>query len=225
MKARKKAAQPAVPQHPVILSDKDFRKAAKLLRAKAPQLSACMDAPIKLRLKPDQPLYATLLESIVHQQLSVKAAATIVGRIKLLYAHQDLPEPQELLDTPDASLRSAGLSRSKAKALKDLATKTLDGTVPTTEQIRFLSDDEIVERLSSIYGIGRWTVEMLLIFNLGRADVWPVDDYGIRRGLALVLGLEEIPTPKQTRELGEGWKPHRTVASLYIWSHLNNMGD
>lgn len=222
MAARKRAVPNGEAQLPVtITTEKELLRAAKLLRAQAPELAACMAKPVSLRLKPEQSPYATLLEAIVHQQLSVKAAATIVGRIKAIYGHADIPEPAELLDTPDDSLRAAGLSRSKTKALKDLANKTLDGTVPQADEIKRLGDDELVERLSSIFGIGRWTVEMMLIFNLGRADVWPVDDYGIRRGISVALGLAEIPTPKQVREIGEAWRPHRTVASLYLWSYLN----
>jgi len=131
-----------------------------------------------------------------------------------------LPEPGDLLNTPDQLLRDAGLSRAKTVSLKDLAAKTLDGIVPLPEKIATLSDEEIIRGLTSIRGVGRWTVEMLLIFNLGRMDVLPVDDYALRRSIAAVYGMKEAPTPKQLHALGESWRPRRTVASLYLWNYL-----
>jgi methylated-DNA-[protein]-cysteine S-methyltransferase len=173
------------------------------------------------RLRPaslGQPFQA-LAESIVYQQLTGKAAATILARVVALYAPLAFPRPQDVLETTDEALRAAGLSGAKTAALKDLAAKAQDGTVPSLAQLRRLSDDEIVERLSSIRGIGRWTVEMMLIFRLGRPDVLPATDYGVRKGFARVYG-GELPAPRALLEYGERWRPHRTVASWYLWRVL-----
>ncbi len=113
------------------------------------------------------------------------------------------------------------MSRSKTKALKDIAARALDGTVPSAEEVLTLSDDEIIKRLTLIYGVGQWTVEMMLIFNLGRMDVLPVDDYALRKSIAGVFGMNTIPTPKEANKLGEMWRPYRTVASLYLWNMKN----
>jgi DNA-3-methyladenine glycosylase II len=203
-----------------IRTETDLRRAAKRLRAIDPRLARCMAKPIEFTLRPEQSPYATLIEAIVHQQLSPKAASTIFGRVKALYPGSAIPEPGQLLNTPDRLLRGAGLSKIKAAALKDLAAKTLDGIVPSSEKIVALSDEDITRRLTSIYGVGRWTVEMMLIFNLGRMDVLPVDDLALRKSVAEILGLKEVPTPKQLNALGESWRPLRTVASLYLWNFI-----
>jgi DNA-3-methyladenine glycosylase II len=127
------------------------------------------------------------------------------------------PGPEELLAVPEESLRRAGLSRGKAASLRDLAAKTVDGTVPSLREIRSLSDEEIIRRLDPIRGIGRWTVEMLLIFQLARPDVLPADDFGVRKGLARILGRKKLPTPREVLRRGERWRPFRTVASWYLW--------
>jgi len=181
---------------PSIRSERDLRRAAALLRARDPRLARCMAKPIEFKLKADQSPYATLFEAVVHQQLSPKAATTILGRVKGIYPGSTIPEPGDLLKTPDRLLRGAGLSRAKTASLKDLAAKTLDGTVPSSKKILALSDEVITRRLTSIYGVGRWTAEMLLIFNLGRTDVFLVDDYALRKSIADLYGMKEIPTPK-----------------------------
>jgi methylated-DNA-[protein]-cysteine S-methyltransferase len=209
---------------PTIKSQRDLRRAAALLRARDPRLARCMAKPIAFTLKREQSPYATLFEAVVHQQLSPKAATTILGRVKAMYPGSAIPEPGDLLKTPDQLLRGAGLSRAKTASLKDLAAKTLDGTVPSSEKIVTLSDEKITRRLTSIYGVGRWTVEMLLIFNLGRTDVFPVDDYALRKSIADVYGMKEIPTPKQLHALGESWRPLRTVATLYLWNSIKPKG-
>jgi 3-methyladenine DNA glycosylase/8-oxoguanine DNA glycosylase len=183
-----------------------------------------MAKPIEFNPKAEQSPYAALFEAVVHQQLSPKAATTILGRVKAMYPGSTIPEPGDLLRTPDRLLRGAGLSRAKTASLKDLAAKTLDGTVPSSEKIVALSDEEITRRLTSIYGVGRWTVEMLLIFNLGRTDVFPVDDHALRKSIADVYGMKEIPTPKQLNALGESWRPLRTVATLYLWNSIKPKG-
>jgi DNA-3-methyladenine glycosylase II len=165
--------------------------------------------------------FDALAESIAYQQLSGKAAATIFGRVRALYPKRKWLDPEQLLATPDETLRAAGLSRAKTAALKDLATKTIDGTVPAGRALIRMSDDEIVTRLTAVRGIGRWTVEMLLLFDLGRPDVWPVDDYGVRKGFAKTFGRRKLPTPKQLMKLGEKWRPYRSVAAWYFWRALD----
>jgi len=165
--------------------------------------------------------FDALAESIAYQQLSGKAAATIFGRVRALYPKRKWLDPEQLLATPDETLRAAGLSRAKTASLKDLAAKTIDGTVPTGRALIRMSDDEIVTRLTAVRGIGRWTVEMLLLFDLGRPDVWPVDDYGVRKGFAKTFGRRQLPTPKQLMKFGEKWRPYRSVAAWYFWRALD----
>jgi DNA-3-methyladenine glycosylase II len=164
--------------------------------------------------------FDALAESIAYQQLSGKAAATIWSRVRALYPKKHL-HPKLVLDTPDKKLRTAGLSRNKIAAFKDLAAKTLDGTVPTRRALATMSDDEIVARLTAVRGIGRWTVEMFLLFDLCRPDVWPVDAYGVRKGFAKIFGKRKLPTPKQLMKLGEKWRPYRSVAAWYFWRALD----
>ncbi|MDB6056371.1 MAG: DNA-3-methyladenine glycosylase [Verrucomicrobiales bacterium] len=166
--------------------------------------------------------FEALAESIAYQQLSGKAAATIWGRVRALYPRRKFLDPKAVVTTPDEKLRAAGLSRAKVAALKDLAAKTIDGTVPTARALARMTDEEIIERLIAVRGIGRWTVEMLLLFDLGRSDVWPVHDYGVRKGFAKVFGKRKLPTPKQLIKLGEKWRPYRSVAAWYFWRALDD---
>jgi DNA-3-methyladenine glycosylase II len=166
--------------------------------------------------------FEALAESIAYQQLSGKAAATIWGRVRALYPKRKNLDPKLVLKTPDDVLRGAGLSRSKVAALKDLAAKTLDGTVPKNGRaLERMSDDEIIERLTQVRGIGRWTVEMLLLFDMGRLDVWPVNDYGVQKGFAKTFGKRKLPTPKQLMKHGEKFRPYRSVAAWYFWRALD----
>jgi 3-methyladenine DNA glycosylase/8-oxoguanine DNA glycosylase len=165
--------------------------------------------------------FDALAESIAYQQLSGKAAATIWGRVRALYPRKKYLDPKLVLATPDEKLRAAGLSRSKVAALKDLAAKTIDGTVPSARSLAKMTDEEIIERLITVRGIGRWTVEMLLLFDLGRRDVWPVHDYGVRKGFAKTFGRRKLPTPKQLMKLGEKWRPYRSAAAWYFWRALD----
>jgi DNA-3-methyladenine glycosylase II len=180
--------------------------------------------PFALRLDPSPSPFESLLESIIYQQLHGKAAATIHRRVCEHFGCS--PTPQLLLDTPDEPLRAAGLSGNKLKALRDLAAKTLDGTVPTHAAIKKMPDADIVERLTAVRGIGPWTVEMLLIFRMGRPDVLPVTDYGVRKGFALTfqripktrpLAAEDLPKPDVVFKRGMRWAPFRSVASWYLW--------
>jgi 3-methyladenine DNA glycosylase/8-oxoguanine DNA glycosylase len=166
--------------------------------------------------------FDALAESIAYQQLNGKAAAKIFGRVRALYPETKWLNPEKLLATPDEALRAAGLSRAKTAALKDLASKTIDGTVPSGRALIRMTDDEIVARLTAVRGIGRWTVEMLLLFDLGRPDVWPVDDYGVRKGFAKTFGRRKLPTPKQLMKFGEKWRPYRSAAAWYFWRALDD---
>jgi DNA-3-methyladenine glycosylase II len=181
--------------------------------------------PFALRLKSSHSPFEALLESIIYQQLHGKAAAAILGRLLNLFG--DLhPAPEHILAMPDERLRSAGLSQGKLLALRDLAAKTVDGTVPTLARIRRMRDEEIIEHLTQVRGIGPWTVEMLLIFRLGRPDVLPVSDYGVRKGFALTyrripkhrpFSNDLLPKPDEMLRRAEKWRPWRSVASWYLW--------
>ncbi len=169
-------------------------------------------------------VYESLLEAIVYQSISGKAAATIYARVKALGSNGLCPTPAEVLALPDQRLREAGLSGAKTAAMKDLAQKTIDGVVPTLEAAGRLSDEELVERLVSVRGIGAWTVEMFLMFRLGRPDVLPIHDYGVQKGFALAYGKKEIPKPRELAAFGERWRPYRTVASWYMWRAVEHYG-
>jgi DNA-3-methyladenine glycosylase II len=168
--------------------------------------------------RPDLELssFEHLLKAIVYQQLTGKAAATIYGRVRALLDLQK-PVPKQVVALPDSSLRAAGLSGSKVSYLKDLAAKALAGEVPSNVEMEEMTDEEIIEKLTAIKGIGRWSVEMLLIFHLGRLDVLPVADYGVRKGFAYLYGHEELPTPKALTLFAEVWKPYRSIGSWYMW--------
>jgi DNA-3-methyladenine glycosylase II len=170
-----------------------------------------------MRPRPTQSLFAALLRSIVYQQLTGKAAETILGRVIRTCAPRRFPTPDDILRLPPERLRDAGLSTAKTAAVRDLAAKTLDGTVPSLARIRRMDDEEIIEHLTSVRGIGRWTVEMLLIFRLGRSDVLPLADLGIRKGFARVFRKRELPQPEAMLRRGERWRPYRSVASWYLW--------
>ena len=164
--------------------------------------------------RPSRRHFAALAESILHQQLAGAAARAIHGRFIALF-DGDL-SPEAVLAVPPRRLRAAGLSRSKVASIRDLAAKVVDGTVPL-QRIGRLADDAVVARLTVVRGIGRWTAEMFLIFQLRRLDVWPVGDYAVRKGYALAYGLRKLPTPKQLDMAGERFRPYRTVAAWYCW--------
>lgn len=174
----------------------------------------------RLRPQPTQSLFAALARAIVYQQLSGQAAATILGRVVALYAPRRFPGPRDILATPPERLRAAGLSAAKTAALLDLAARTLDGTVPPMVRVRGMSDEEIVDRLIAVRGVGRWTVEMLLIFRLGRPDVLPLGDLGIRKGFARTFGLRRLPAPVTIVRRARAWRPYRSVACWYLWRAL-----
>jgi DNA-3-methyladenine glycosylase II len=169
--------------------------------------------------------YEALLEAITYQSISRNAATTIFGRVKALGKGGRPPTPEVMLKLGKATLRKAGLSGAKILAMKDLARKTLAGVVPTLAQARRMSDDELIERLTSVRGIGVWTVEMFLIFRLGRPDVLPVHDLGVRKGWAVAYGRKHMPTTRDLLAFGERWRPYRTVASWYMWQACERAGQ
>lgn len=158
--------------------------------------------------------YRALIRAVVFQQLSGKAAETIYGRVMALY-DKTHPEPADILETSDERLRSAGLSRQKVAAIRDIAQKRLDRVIPHQRSIRHLPDEAIIDRLTTVRGVGRWTVEMYLIFSLGRPDVLPVDDLGVRKGAERMLG--RALTPRELGEYGERWAPWRSAAAWHCW--------
>ncbi|HKE60825.1 MAG TPA: DNA-3-methyladenine glycosylase 2 family protein [Nitrospira sp.] len=176
------------------------------------EVGPCMLKP-RVRRSP----FESLARAIAYQQLHDKAAASILKRFIALFPGRRFPKPDELLAMNSRSIRAAGFSRSKIMALSDLAEKALDGTVPTRRVIEMLDDEAIVEQLIAVRGIGRWTVEMLLIFHLGRLDVLPAGDFGLRNGFRIAYGRRMAPTPNALLRYGERWKPYRTVASWYLW--------
>src|SRR6266705_3951858 len=169
--------------------------------------------PTKKR-KPQHP-FASLLQAIVYQQIAGKAAEAIFGRVKALGAN-GFPTPEEIMRASKIKLRRAGLSRQKIATVKDLAAKTLDGTVPPLAKIRRMSEEEIHERLTRVHGIGEWSVQMFLMSRLGRPDVLPAHDLGIRKGFQIVYGHKEAPKPKVILVHGERWRPYRSIASWYL---------
>jgi DNA-3-methyladenine glycosylase II len=210
----------------------DREEAVAALSAADPKLARLIQraGPFTMQIAGQLSPFEALMRSIIYQQLHGKAAAAIHAKLlasfELTTGYGKHPSPQDLLDAPNEQLRQAGLSHNKSLALRDLAAKTLDGTVPTLARIRRMSDEDIIEHLTQVRGIGRWTVEMMLMFRLGRPDVLPVTDYGIRKGFALTfLGLK--PTTKVTPDLlatreqmerrAKKWAPFRSVASWYMW--------
>lgn len=187
-----------------------------------PVLAAVIDrvGPCRLEQRREGTHFDALVRSIVYQQLSGKAASTILGRVHELYGSRS-PTPTELLATPDETLRAAGLSRQKLSYLKDLAAKVENGVVPlAADAIDHLGDDEIIERLVQVKGIGRWTVHMFLIFRLGRPDVLPELDLGIQNAIRRAYRLRKQPKPKDVLRIGKNWTPHASVASWYLWRSL-----
>jgi 3-methyladenine DNA glycosylase/8-oxoguanine DNA glycosylase len=201
----------------------DHKHAHRHIAATDPRLAELIERSTPYNITPSLSIrpFDALAESIAYQQLSGKAAATIWGRVRALYPRKKYLDPKLVLATPDEKLRGAGLSRSKVAALKDLAAKTLDGTVPSARALEKMSDEEIIARLIAVRGIGRWTAEMLLLFDLGRPDVWPVDDYGVRKGFAKTFRRKKLPTPKQLMKFGEKWRPYRSVAAWFFWRALD----
>ena len=201
----------------------DTAAALEHLRQSDPALARVIDAvgPFRMTLKKTPSVFAALAEAIVYQQLTGRAAATIYARVCALFprGHEGLTA-QRILRVSDARLRAAGLSASKVLSMRDLARKAANGEIPTLEQVGTLSDEQIIEALTQVRGIGRWTVEMLLMFRLGRPDVLPVDDYGIRKGYAMLTRKRTLPKAQDLEKHGERWRPYRSVASWDLWRVL-----
>jgi len=177
--------------------------------------------PCRLEARRSASPFQALVQAVAHQQLNGTAAKTILKRVIAIYPGRKFPAPEDLLATPDERLRGAGLSRAKTAALKDIAAKTLEGIVPSSRAIARMSNEKILERLTAIRGVGPWTVEMLLIFTLGRLDVLPATDFGVRKGFALTYRRKELPAPSELIKHGERWRPYRTIACWYLWRALD----
>jgi DNA-3-methyladenine glycosylase II len=161
--------------------------------------------------------FEALVRAVAHQQLNGTAAESILRRLRELCGTIRYPGAAQLLELSEEDIRKCGFSRAKTAALRDIAAKTLDGTIPSSRAIRDMPDEEIIERLTMARGVGRWTVEMLLIFKLGRPDVLPVDDFGVRNGFRIARNLVELPKPKELLAYGERWRPFATTAAWYLW--------
>ena len=181
----------------------------------------CKVGPCRLEPRRDTSPFQALVQSVAHQQLNGTAANTILKRVIALYPRRKFPAPEDVLATPAARLRGAGLSRAKIASIKDIAAKTILGVVPASRAIARMRDAEILERLTSIRGVGPWTVEMLLIFKLGRLDVLPATDFGVRKGFAVAYRRKELPEPAALLEHGERWRPYRSIAAWYLWRALD----
>lgn len=212
------------------LSRPASRSAARIaaaLAASDPVLARVIEAAGPYRLVPerDRSPYEHLARAIAHQQLNGKAASIILRRFIALYGDGRFPAPQEVLATPVEALRACGFSQSKIAALRDLSARALEGVVPDRTALDALDDASIVARLTQVRGVGRWTVQMMLIFHLGRRDVLPVEDFGVRNGFRLAYGLGAPPAPRALAEFGVRWAPHRTAAAWYLWRAVDLARD
>jgi len=204
----------------------DIEQAVEALRVADPKLARLIAriGPCRLQLKTTPSIFAALAESIVYQQLHGKAAATIFARVRALFPRaRGALTAAQIAGASEADLRGAGLSNAKYLALRDLAERCQQGSIPTLAQIQKLDDETIIERLTEVRGIGRWTVEMLLMFRLGRPDVLPVDDYGVRKGFSIAFGTAELPSKAELEARAKHWKPYRTVASWYLWRATDSL--
>ncbi len=203
----------------MIAPPSDITRMRRHLRNADPVMGQLLRAVGRFTLEPrlHHSPFRSLSQAIANQQLNGTAAATILRRFVALYPGVEFPAPQQVLRTADDALRGVGFSFAKVAALKDLAAKAEAGVVPDGEALLGMSDAAIIERLTAVRGIGRWTVEMLLMFQLGRPDVLPVDDFGVRNGFRLAYGIKHMPTPRALREFGTRWAPYRTMAAWYLW--------
>ena len=191
---------------------KHLAAADPVMRRLIREVGPCTLAP-ETRRQPFQ----SLVQAVAHQQLNGTAANTILMRFKKLFPGRRFPKPDDLRLVTDGQIRACGFSRAKILSIRDITAKALSGAVPSSRQIARMPDDEIVTRLTEVRGVGRWTVEMLLIFQLGRPDVLPADDFGVRNGFRLAYRRRELPGPKEILAHGERWRPHRTTAAWYLW--------
>jgi len=193
--------------------------ACKYLAARDPVMRRLIREHGPCELEPETrcPPFQSLVQAVAHQQLNGTAANNILARFKKLFPNRKFPRPEDLAGVTDGQIRACGFSFAKIKSIRDITAKTLAGVVPASRQIVELSDDEIVARLTEVRGVGRWTVEMLLVFQLGRPDVLPADDFGVRTGFRLAYRKRDLPKVKDLLAFGERWRPHRTTAAWYLW--------
>lgn len=196
-----------------------MRRRERALAALDPVMARLIDAagPCLIEAPHERPPFEALASAIAHQQLNGAVAKRILERFTAIYAPAGFPHPSAVIATEEAALRAAGFSFSKIRALRDLADKCVCGIVPTVDEMHALDNEAIIERITQVRGIGRWTVEMLLMFQLGRPDVLPVDDYGVCNGFRLAYGLKGMPRPRALAEFGQRWAPYRSVAAWYLW--------
>ena len=197
------------------------RKAIRFLK-QDPKLAKLIERVGDYKIKKRRNHFATLVEAIISQQLASSAAEAILRRFKKLYPK--FPKPVQILSTKDSMLRSAGLSKMKIEYLKDLAKKVERGQIKI-KTLSKMNNDEIISQLTQVKGIGRWTAEMFLIFSLGRQDILPVGDLGLRKGVQMAFSLPELPKPKEVEEIGMRWKPYRSVATWYLWKSLQKFDN
>jgi DNA-3-methyladenine glycosylase II len=183
-----------------------------VMRALIQQHGRCALTP-ETRRSPFQ----SLVRAVAHQQLNSTAAGTILTRFKKLFPGRRFPRPADLAGVTDEQIRACGFSHAKIRAIRDIAEKTLSGVVPVAREMAKLTDEEIIARLTGVRGVGRWTVEMLLIFQLGRPDVLPADDFGVRNGFRVAYRKRRMPTPKELLKFGKRWRPHATTAAWFLW--------
>lgn len=205
---------------------RSYTAAQSCLAAADPDLAALIAriGPCRLQLHPQREPYEALVRAIAHQQLHGKAAEAILGRFIGLYPGAPFPAPAQLLATDETLLRSVGFSMAKIATIRGIATATQDAVVPSLREAKRLADAELIERLVTLRGVGRWTVEMLLIFTLARTDVLPVDDFGVREGWKRIKGLAAQPKPRELAAIGEAWSPWRSVAAWYLWRAAEKTG-
>ena len=201
------------------LSESAYRQAATFLATLDEDWARHIAAigPCRHAAKPAREPYEALIRAIAYQQLHAKAGDAILGRFLALYPAITFPAPQQVLATDEAALRACGFSATKLATIRGIAQAALDGVVPTREQARAMPDEALIERLVTLRGVGRWTVEMLLIYTLERSDILPADDFGVRDGYRRLKRLDSTPTRKQMEKLGLAWSPYRTVAAWYLW--------
>lgn len=201
------------------LSPRAYRRAARFLAGLDQDWARHIAAvgPCRHETRPAREPYEALVRAIAYQQLHVRAGDAILGRLLALYPDVSFPAPAQLLASAVESQRACGFSAAKLATVRGIAQAALDGVVPSLEEARQLPDEVLIGRLTSLRGVGRWTVEMFLIYSLERSDILPVDDFGVREGYRRLKGLERAPTPRQMREIGAAWSPWRTVAAWYLW--------
>ena len=194
-------------------------EACQYLSERDPVMRRLMAVHGPCRLVPEtrRSPFQSLVQAVAHQQLNGTAAGTILGRFKKLFPGRRFPRPEDLAGVTDEQIRACGFSFAKIRALRDIAEKALSGVVPASRQIAQLPDEEIIARLTAVRGVGRWTVEMLLIFQLGRPDVLPADDFGVRNGFRVAYRKRHLPTPKELLNFGKRWRPHATTAAWFLW--------